>query len=443
MKIKQLNPVFSFITLIFTLEILERLIDTLIGDGDGEITTLKLSVIITFTQVFLLFMVFIWLGEVFYKLKNPKAVDSSKMFLERNGGKVLLSFVLFLVFIIDFIAAQWHFKPTEAEKVTASYRTSDSNFHHGLLPNKEVKDNWGQPYMTYTNSLGFRDKAIREIPPVASQKRIVFIGDSFTEGIGVPFEKTFAGVVAESVKDSIEVLNAGCISYSPKIYYLKTKYLLEKKQLKFDELFVFIDISDIQDECTYEDFKPKEIIAATTVQQESTVLQSELRAGFPLTINFSKIAENFNENSILFHYANKMTQPQEATFNSEYYTERPMWTIDDKIYEKWGKKGVALAQENMKKLVDLTKQNNIKLTIIVYPWREQVKANDLNSRQVKVWELFSQENQVRFVNLFPDYIQAANGDYETFYKTYFIQGDVHWNEAGNKIMADKLLQLFK
>lgn len=440
MKIKHLSPVLNFISIILILEIVERVVDTLIGDGDGEITTMKLSVVITFAQVYLAIMAMIWLGEVFYKLKNPQAVDSSKAFLERNGGKVLLSFVLFLVFVIDFFAAQWHFKPSEAAKVTASYRTQDRNFHHGLLPNKEVKDTWGDSYITYTNSLGFRDKAIREIPLAASQKRIVFIGDSFTEGVGVPFEKTFAGMIAENVKDSIEVLNAGCISYSPKIYYLKTKYLLEKTQLKFDELFVFIDISDIQDECTYEDFKPKDMIAAAKV---TPILRSELKAGFPLTINFAKTMENFNENSVLFHYAYKMTQPQGATFDNDYYKERPLWTIDDKIYEKWGKKGVGLAQENMKKLVDLTKQHNIKLTIIVYPWREQVKANDLDSRQVKVWQQFAQENQIRFINLFPDYIEAAKGDYETFYKTYFIQGDVHWNEAGNKIMADKLMQLFQ
>jgi len=53
-----------------------------------------------------------------------------------------------------------------------------------------------------------------------------------------------------------EILNAAAVSYSPRIYYLKTKYLIEEKGLVFDELYVFIDISDIQNEIVYQNFYP-------------------------------------------------------------------------------------------------------------------------------------------------------------------------------------------
>src|SRR5690606_38988807 len=59
------------------------------------------------------------------------------------------------------------------------------------------------------------------------------------------------------LRNRMEVLNASCISYSPKIAYLKAKYLFEKG-LKVDHLFVLIDISDMQNELVYEHFEPKE-----------------------------------------------------------------------------------------------------------------------------------------------------------------------------------------
>ena len=47
--------------------------------------------------------------------------------------------------------------------------------------------------------------------------------------------------------EKIEFLNAGVISYSPTIYYNKIRYLLDAG-LKFDEVVVLSDLSDVQDE---------------------------------------------------------------------------------------------------------------------------------------------------------------------------------------------------
>ena len=40
-------------------------------------------------------------------------------------------------------------------------------------------------------------------------KRIMFIGDSFTEGIMLDWEDTFVGIISDSLKNkNVEVLNA-------------------------------------------------------------------------------------------------------------------------------------------------------------------------------------------------------------------------------------------
>ena len=66
-----------------------------------------------------------------------------------------------------------------------------------------------------------------------------------TEGVGVAFDSTFAGILASQWrKEGVEVLNAGVAGYSPAMYYRKAKYLLNGKGLHVDGILVLIDISD-------------------------------------------------------------------------------------------------------------------------------------------------------------------------------------------------------
>ena len=75
------------------------------------------------------------------------------------------------------------------------------------------------------------------------------MGDSFTEGGLLDYTDTFVGRIDSDLGEKkIEVLNAGVSSYSPIIYWRKIKYLIEDMKLKFDEVVVFIDISDPYDE---------------------------------------------------------------------------------------------------------------------------------------------------------------------------------------------------
>ena len=52
------------------------------------------------------------------------------------------------------------------------------------------------------------------------------IGDSFVEGLGVGYEETFVGII--NLKTTPEIANLGVSSYSPKIYYSKLKYFIDK-----------------------------------------------------------------------------------------------------------------------------------------------------------------------------------------------------------------------
>ena len=91
---------------------------------------------------------------------------------------------------------------------------------------------------------------MREIPLTSSTHRVLLIGDSFTEAGNVAFEDSFAGLLyraGQERSNKIEFLNAGVGSYFPVIYYKKIKVLIEQ-WLHFDEVVVFSDVSDANNE---------------------------------------------------------------------------------------------------------------------------------------------------------------------------------------------------
>ena len=121
-------------------------------------------------------------------------------------------------------------------------------------------------------------------------------------------------------------------------------------------------------------------------------------------------------------------------FLENYYQERGKWT-SEKIFRLWGETGLRLAEISIKKLVYLCEKNGIEATIAVYPWPFQIMNGELDSIQVRFWETFAKENGVGFINYFPVFINGLNP--EDTIRKYFITEDVHWNDKGHELIADK------
>lgn len=331
-----------------------------------------------------------------------------------------------------------------------NFRTSDTYFHHGFVPNTRSVGKWFKEdtYPVYINSLGMLDKEVRHVPlEPGSKRRIVMLGDSFTEGMGLPFEKTFVGLLNDRVDSSkTEILNAGVSSYCPKLYFYKTKYLIEEVGLKFDELFVFIDISDIQDEVLYKNFVPRRASATERFGEDIKRLLKR---------------RSYIYSSVDRIYNREKRKKKREKYKKEYY---PPWLdyfwledVNPMVFqvpnfaylrEAWTKEenhdhfmvvmGLNLAGEHMAKLVELTKKHDIKLTIGVYPWPAQLFDNELDSIQVRFWRDFSKLYGLDFINLFDTFIDNGLTPDQTYLR-YYISGDIHWNEAGHRLVAGVIL----
>lgn len=323
-------------------------------------------------------------------------------------------------------------------------------FHHHFLANHSYTrdtENWGK-YKIITNSLGFRDSVIREVD-LSEKNRIVLIGDSFIEGVLLDYESTVAGLLDNHFsKNNIEVLNASVSSYSPIIYYNKIKYYLEKG-LKFSHLVVFIDISDIEDETIYYEYDEtnKIVLGTKLLQQEDSDSKNNLRTKIitflqtRLSITYT-LFKYFDDNLI-----DSLQLPSEKEFIDSIVSKnftRDKWTIDIELREKY-QEGIDKSINNMTLLKNILDKNNIKLSIVVYPWFSQIYHNDLNSEHVKIWENFSKKNNIQFLNLFPTFINDEDKNINIYNKIQkdFISYDVHWNKSGSKKVFDYFIKKFK
>ncbi len=318
-----------------------------------------------------------------------------------------------------------------------AYRISSETYHHDLKKKFSGVGIWGDKrYTILTDSLGFKNGSVKDIPLTSPNRRIVFIGDSFTEGIGVPYEETFVGLIAHRLLPrNIEVLNAAASSYSPIIYWRKIKYLIEEVGLQFDELFVFIDISDIPDE-----------VNRYTLSEHHTVDSREDkgdtgRMGEEGTVG--SIKNLIRENTILPYFL--LDKTYDLLSPPKVQTPFQRWTIDKTLFPVYGEKGLEKATLYMDRLFELLKKHNVKLTIAVYPWPDQIVNNDLNSIQVTFWKKWAEEKKIPLLNYFPCFVASNRSETESklLITDFFIKGDDHWNERGHQLIAEQFLSFYE
>jgi hypothetical protein len=327
------------------------------------------------------------------------------------------------------------------QRESADYRTPSSVYSHDLKPNvDEHHAVWGsRRYRVSTNSFGFKDREARAVSLVSDRPRVLFIGDSFTEGLGFSYGETFVGHIAsELAGDGIEVFNAAVMSYSPLIYWRKLHHWIEVRGLDVDHVVVYIDLSDAADEATVYHLGEDGAVAHTDAVADGLIHDRDEResrraglAGF-LKHNTVVVAS-------LVALKHRLLPYEPSPFNNP----RALWTIDDSTYSAYGALGERRMTAHMDSLHSLLAARDIGLTVAVYPWPDQIAAADLNSRQVRLWQDWTADRGVGFVNHFPQFVRGTtSAERMAVIDRYYIAGDVHWNEVGHRLIADGFLDEF-
>lgn len=323
------------------------------------------------------------------------------------------------------------------------HRVRNEIYHHGILPNQVSEDIYGPfraPY--FSNSLGFRDGKVRDVPMVSDEPRILFIGDSFTEAGPIPWQKTFVGLVAEALsKKQIEVLNAGVASYCPEIMAAKIRYYLKDQGLRVDRVVVFIDISDVKDELFY---RKDDAGCVQSVPYGPFHEDAKDLARIDDICNWLEVKVEKNFVIVGAAVRNLRLQWRRHTSKTGVMAsdEIPDWAYNWPDYKgpyaNFVEQGLKKAKDNMTQLAGFLHQERIPLTVVVYPWPQQVRAGTRPSRAETEWGNWARENGGQFISLFPVFVnQEPAGQ---IIQKYYWKNDAHWNEEGHRLVAEALLQ---
>ena len=304
---------------------------------------------------------------------------------------------------------------------------------------------WGhERYTLNVNSMGFRDKEVRQVPLTDPRPRILMLGDSFTESMG-PWETSFVGRLAARFPQ-YEVLNGGVGGYSPS-NYLNTARIALKNGLDFDEAIVFIDISDVQDE------------AGLVSDIDDTGAVRLARNQYHYQTWYSNLRNFISKHLVLTNYVWELGE--RALVRSGYYhldhgfngnvfdLERSGWTyrkvVEDKPFELGFaplgvEAGIAKEKRKMDLLYGDLAKRKIPISVVVYPWPAQMIYDKVDSRQVQIWRDWCQGKCKRFVDIFPEFFaekdRCPKAQPGCWYLRNWTFGDIHLNANGNAIVAN-------
>jgi hypothetical protein len=303
---------------------------------------------------------------------------------------------------------------------------------------------WGhERYQLNVDSMGFRDKEVRQVPLTDPRPRILLLGDSFTESMG-PWETSFAGRVAARFPQ-YEILNGGVGGYSPS-NYLNTARIALKNGLDFDEAIVFIDISDVQDEAgLVSDIDESGAVRLARNQYHYQTWYSHLRKFVSTYLVLTNYVWELGERVLVgagyYHV--------DHGFNGNVFNlERSGWTyrkvVEDQPFELGFaplgvEGGIAKEKRKMDLLYDDLAKRNIPISVVVYPWPAQLIYDKVDSREVQIWREWCRGKCKRFVDIFPEFFaekdKCAKAQPGCWYLHNWTFGDIHLNANGNAIVA--------
>jgi lysophospholipase L1-like esterase len=173
-----------------------------------------------------------------------------------------------------------------------------------------------------------------------AKKKILFLGDSVTMGIGVQSDSTFAGLINASFSD-VEILNPSLIGYSNKDYLNIVKKLFADEHNKFNvsDVFIFWCLNDV-----YSNYDALEM------------------PGFSSDGTFGEVISFLRKNSKLFHLLKKLFSDRPKAY---YLFDSRFYNSDNADFKK--------SLSNLSEIKSILNSYNVNLTVILLPYEYQLE----------------------------------------------------------------------
>ncbi len=360
---------------------------------------------------------------------------------------VVVIFVTAVLFLgADFLLTALKLDPISQQNNALAFVTGMRHdvYHHDLKPNLDNEASWGDNfYRLCTNEYAFKISCDDKGKPTSKSYDIAFMGDSFTEGVGMAYEDSFVGLFAQN-NPSLSVVNLGVASYSPSIFYAKIVYLLQQG-FTFKHVIVGADISDIGNEGVLYTLEGDRVVEKQKVTSSGIVQKQQEDTVKSINVFEKYFKYTWFINLIIYEY---FYPTRVMIKNFDVLSYQSNWTHADNP-PNYGDKGVegAIAQNvtNMTKLKNLLDAHNIKMSVLVYPWPAQLIYVPKNHRGVTLWKEFCErENCANFIDANPlFYKEMDETSLEDVLHNNYLLGDFHYNKNGNALVYKAIEQQFK
>lgn len=331
------------------------------------------------------------------------------------------------------------------------FMSSDPVLHHRFTPNASGRYKTTEFDVAYTiNTLGLRNPETPRAKP-EGRKRILMLGDSFTEGDGVEYQETFSHRLQTMLDTSglpqhWEVINAGVGSYAPMVEYLYLKQ--EGLALDPDIVILNLDLSDFFDDLGYAqrarwDAGGRPVAAGV---EEETPPDSWVMAGLVNVKDF------FKEHTRLYNFirlridrylegARHTVDMSGNIQNDKYAMFRPGAHV---FLERDG----ALTFKHLLLIRDTLRARGIEFRMNVYPYGLQVSPQEWKSGR-EFWgfrpdtlygtgpqqeiEAWARRHAIPITNLCEAFRSLGSSSYP-LYHDY----NGHWRPVGHEVVAREL-----
>ncbi len=284
-----------------------------------------------------------------------------------------------------------------------------------MAPNQSYLEKWYdqvKPFPVHINSQGIRDNELRSDRGLT----ILAIGDSFTFGIGVKAEETYAEVLEQTLRYRFpdlhtEVINAG---HGGATIDFESEYLYTRGvHFKPDIVILQFYRNDVEDYYLSQEYKKayQQIPIPFKKALRRTALYNALMK-MKLYVLAKRIGKKNRDLQSI------------SDASEEFYDDRsgehfaPMW-------EKY--------LSRLTETAVFCKKRGISLVLVVIPDEFQVIHANLAPKPQVILKDFARKNGVFFV----DPLETLRTYYRSGKQAY-IEGDSHLNAAGQRIVADQI-----
>lgn len=283
------------------------------------------------------------------------------------------------------------------------------------------------------NSEGFLDTTHAVVKPPGT-KRLLFLGDSFTIGFGVPKKDRFTNVIAGHLRPNCEVINMGMWGYSTDQELL----VLQEKGLKYDPDVVIV--------CLFLD----DLYCSNLLSVNDGIYikpKFGLSRRGDLKLRNVPVPNNHGRSALFNLILTRFYKLRNRVEMGAEFDRLGWISVFDKAYLEKDKYYLPLRL--VSEIDALLKARHIDFFLVVLPDKDQLHKQQLDAAgsgyygippdrlklglPQEILKLFCQEMGIHLLDLLPAFRRHSRPE-ELFFKN-----DLHWTKAGHRLAAEAIL----